>query len=134
MLIRISPSFSVAYSLRPRHLTRQAPPPIVSSRCVQFDPPQDPSSFIHRVGRTARMGREGQAIVYLLPEEDTYAEFLRLRKVPLLELPKTTGLAPVTENLRTAAAADRDVLEKATRAMVSFVRGYKEHQCKYIFR
>ena len=28
---------------------------------VQFDPPQDPSAFVHRVGRTARMGRSGNA-------------------------------------------------------------------------
>lgn len=26
---------------------------------VQFDPPQDPSYFVHRVGRTARAGKKG---------------------------------------------------------------------------
>ena len=36
--------------------------------------------------RTARMGRAGNALVYLLPHETSYVEFLRLRKVaPLSE-------------------------------------------------
>ena len=47
---------------------------------VQYDPPQDPSTFVHRVGRTARMGRTGKALVMLLPHETPYIDFLRLRK------------------------------------------------------
>jgi hypothetical protein len=53
------------------------------ARIVQYDPPQDPAAFVHRVGRTARMGRSGYALVYLLPTEVAYVELLRLRKVPL---------------------------------------------------
>ena len=48
---------------------------------LQLDPPQNPDAFVHRVGRTARMGRSGQALVLLLPHEASYVEFLRLRKV-----------------------------------------------------
>ena len=36
--------------------------------------------------------------------------------------------------VRRAAEDDRDVLEKGVRAFVSYVRGYREHVCKYIFR
>jgi len=36
--------------------------------------------------------------------------------------------------LRREAETDREAMEKATRAFVSFVRGYKEHQLRYIFR
>jgi hypothetical protein len=49
--------------------------------CLQVDPPQDPAAFVHRVGRTARAGRAGAALVFLTPAERTYVEFLRLRKV-----------------------------------------------------
>lgn len=33
---------------------------------VQFDLPQDPREYVHRVGRTARMGQLGQARASLL--------------------------------------------------------------------
>jgi len=36
--------------------------------------------------------------------------------------------------MQAEAVADRDVLEKGTRAFVSFVRGYREHVCRFIFR
>ncbi len=36
--------------------------------------------------------------------------------------------------LRREAETDREVMEAGTRAFVSYVRGYKEHHCKYIFR
>lgn len=39
---------------------------------VQIDPPQDPKCFAHRCGRTARLGKDGKAIVFLTPKEDTY--------------------------------------------------------------
>lgn len=32
---------------------------------VQVDPPQDPNQFVHRIGRTARVGRTGEAILLL---------------------------------------------------------------------
>lgn len=48
---------------------------------LQLDPPQSPDSVVHRVGRTARMGRQGNALMYLLPHETGYVDFLRVRKV-----------------------------------------------------
>lgn len=48
---------------------------------VQFDPPQDPDAFVHRCGRTARIGKAGKAIVFLQPHEDAYIDFLNIRKV-----------------------------------------------------
>ena len=50
---------------------------------IQFDPPKDPSVFVHRIGRTARAGKRGSAIVYLLPQEKPYVELVRGLSVPI---------------------------------------------------
>jgi ATP-dependent RNA helicase DDX55/SPB4 len=101
---------------------------------VQYDPPQNPEQFVHRVGRTARLGRQGKAIVLLQPSEDAYIEFLRIRKCPLTETSPRIGPLDVATLAKTLVREDRELIEKSSRAFVSYVRGYKEHQCNYIFR
>ncbi|KAJ2602616.1 ATP-dependent RNA helicase dbp7 [Coemansia sp. RSA 1286] len=44
---------------------------------IQFDPPADLASYLHRVGRTARLGRVGEAILFLLPSESGYLRLLQ---------------------------------------------------------
>lgn len=36
---------------------------------INFDIPQDPESYVHRIGRTGRAGRKGQAITLISPRE-----------------------------------------------------------------
>jgi len=48
---------------------------------IQFDPPDDPKDYIHRVGRTARgLNGKGQALLFLLPSEKRFLQFLRKQK------------------------------------------------------
>lgn len=49
---------------------------------IQFDPPDDPREYIHRVGRTAR-GRDGRgrALLLLMPEELGFLKYLKDAKV-----------------------------------------------------
>ncbi|XP_076901848.1 DEAD-box ATP-dependent RNA helicase 18-like [Bidens hawaiensis] len=101
---------------------------------VQYDPPQDPNVFIHRVGRTARLGRQGSAIVFLLPKEEAYVEFLRIKRIPIEESMFSEEALDVVPHLRAAAQKDRDVMEKGLRAFVSYIRAYKEHHCNFILR
>jgi ATP-dependent RNA helicase RhlE len=41
------------------------------SHVINFDIPSDPESYVHRIGRTARAGREGVAISFCDPKDDT---------------------------------------------------------------
>ncbi|PHT56040.1 hypothetical protein CQW23_04526 [Capsicum baccatum] len=101
---------------------------------IQYDPPQDDKMFIHRVGRTARLGRQGSAVVFLLPKEEAYVEFLRLKDVYLEEGECASDAPDIIDEIRAAAKKDRDVMEKGLRAFVSYIRAYKEHNCSYILR
>jgi len=103
---------------------------------VQYDAPQDPSFFIHRIGRTARMGALGSALLFLQPNEHTYIEFLQLRKVPLIELPNfiaTDIVNDILPSARERVKTDRDLFDKSQVAIVSYLRAYKEHKLNYIF-
>ena len=48
---------------------------------MQVDPPQDPNFYIHRVGRTARVGRKGSALLFLEPNELSFIDYLKLKNV-----------------------------------------------------
>ncbi len=52
---------------------------------VQYDPPDDPKEYIHRVGRTARAGTNGNALLILRPEELGFLRYLKQAKVSLNE-------------------------------------------------
>uniref|UniRef100_A0A0D3EHL6 ATP-dependent RNA helicase n=1 Tax=Brassica oleracea var. oleracea TaxID=109376 RepID=A0A0D3EHL6_BRAOL len=101
---------------------------------MQYDPPQDPRMFNHRVGRTARLGKEGRSIVFLLPEEEDYVEFLRRKGVSFQEKKCYQEASDVIPFIRSLAMKDRAVLDKGVEALVSFVCAYKLHHCSYIFR
>jgi ATP-dependent RNA helicase DeaD len=39
-------------------------------RVINFDIPYDPEAYVHRIGRTARAGRSGKAILFITPREE----------------------------------------------------------------
>ena len=54
---------------------------------IQFDPPSNLQGYIHRSGRTARMGRVGQTILFLTPTEMKYLELLKKNKFEFNQIP-----------------------------------------------
>lgn len=68
---------------------------------VQYDPPDDPREYIHRVGRTARgAGGQGRALLFLMPQEAGFLQFLKQAKIPLTEYKfSASKIASVQEQL-----------------------------------
>ncbi|KAL8714491.1 MAG: hypothetical protein Q9225_006567, partial [Loekoesia sp. 1 TL-2023] len=45
---------------------------------IEYDPPFSSDDHLHRIGRTARAGREGRAVIFLMPgPEEGYVDILR---------------------------------------------------------
>ncbi|CAN7993628.1 unnamed protein product [Ixodes hexagonus] len=102
---------------------------------LQFDAPKSSSSFIHRCGRTARMGHEGNAVLLLMPTEDSYLKFLELnQKVTLEKMDPPAIVNTVIEKVKKLAMKDRAIYEKSVRAFVSFIQAYRKHECYLLFR
>ena len=62
------------------------------SYVINYDLPEVPDNYVHRIGRTARAGREGEAIALCAPEE---GELLRqIQKLMKIDIPVASGAAP----------------------------------------
>ena len=59
---------------------------------INFDLPEVPDSYVHRIGRTARAGREGEAIAFCAPDEvDNLRQIQKLMKI---DIPVASGEPP----------------------------------------
>ncbi|KAJ8338629.1 hypothetical protein SKAU_G00354150 [Synaphobranchus kaupii] len=102
---------------------------------LQYDPPSSASAFVHRCGRTARIGNQGSALVFLLPMEESYVNFLSInQKCPLQRMSPVKDVVDVLPKVKALSLRDRAVFEKGMRAFVSYVQGYAKHECSLIFR
>ncbi|XP_053136067.1 ATP-dependent RNA helicase DDX55 [Hemicordylus capensis] len=102
---------------------------------LQYDPPSNASAFVHRCGRTARIGHLGSALVFLFPMEEAYVSFLAInQKCPMQEMKPQRTVADVLPKLKTLSLGDRAMYEKGMKAFVSHVQAYAKHECNLIFR
>lgn len=65
------------------------------SHVINFDVPQDTEPYVHRIGRTGRAGRKGDAILFIAPREKRmlYAiERATKQKIELFEMPTTEAI------------------------------------------
>jgi ATP-dependent RNA helicase RhlE len=78
---------------------------------INFELPNVPESYVHRIGRTARAGADGVALSFCNEEERAYLrdiERLTRLKVPVALTPAgIAGLAPVAEAERRSAPEPR---------------------------
>ncbi|XP_053728563.1 ATP-dependent RNA helicase DDX55 [Synchiropus splendidus] len=102
---------------------------------LQYDPPSSASAFVHRCGRTARIGQQGSALVFLLPMEESYVNFLSLnQRCPLQRKAGISDVVDVLPKVKAMALDDRAMFERGMRAFVSYVQAYGKHECSLIFR
>ncbi len=61
------------------------------SHVINYELPNLPESYVHRIGRTARAGATGQAIAFCAPDERLFLKDIEKtirQKVPVLDLPE----------------------------------------------
>ncbi|XP_011184773.2 probable ATP-dependent RNA helicase CG8611 [Zeugodacus cucurbitae] len=108
---------------------------------VQYSPPQKISDFVHRVGRTARAGQSGKALLLLTPSESQFVRFLEDQRIRISQVDMDNYLKTLNENddeantIQEAAsnlqhkcqeliADDKEMHNKACKAFVSWTKFY----------
>jgi ATP-dependent RNA helicase DeaD len=59
------------------------------SHVINFDIPDDPENYLHRIGRTGRMGKDGVAYLFVCPDQGeplTSIEMLINKTIPVMHL------------------------------------------------
>ena len=126
---------------------------------VQYNPPTTTADYVHRVGRTARIGTKGSSLILVLPSEADFIKELERNNMPMVEMTaervleklyanaepskKTGGLPHTMEeaatdlqmNFENAIANDKGLHELASQAYVSLIRSYASYprEVRHIF-
>jgi len=94
------------------------------SHVINYDIPYDAEAYIHRIGRTGRAGREGNAILFVAPRERRMLNVIEKaarQKIEALELPTTE----IVNNKRIADFKQR-ISDTLATDELAFMRGLVE--------
>ena len=102
---------------------------------VQYDPPDDPKTYIHRVGRTARgVDQKGQALLVLRTNELMFLKYLKQAKVPVNEFEFAwSKIKNVQSQLEELVGKNHFLNIRARDAFKSYVRSYAANKLKDCF-
>lgn len=103
---------------------------------VQFDPPDDPRDYIHRVGRTARgTSGKGKSLMFLTPSELGFLRYLKAANVPLNEYEfPTNKIANVQSQLTKLIKSNFWLHQSAKDGYRSYLQAYSSHHLKTVYQ
>ncbi|KAF9586723.1 ATP-dependent RNA helicase dbp4 [Lunasporangiospora selenospora] len=106
---------------------------------IQLDCPEDPETYIHRVGRTARYEASGQAMLMLCPSEEAgMVKALERVRVPIQEVKlkqdaKDVKKEPIQKQMQRLCFNDPEVKYLGQKAFISYMRSVYLQKDKTIF-
>ncbi|KAI9828831.1 MAG: ATP-dependent RNA helicase [Sarea resinae] len=102
---------------------------------VQFDPPDDPRDYIHRVGRTARGSNgKGRSLMFLQPSEVGFLAHLKEARVPVVEFEfPAKRIVNVQSQLEKLIGQNYYLNKSAKDGYRSYLQAYASHSLRSIF-
>ena len=124
---------------------------------LQYDPPCETTDYVHRIGRTARKGEQGNALIFLLPSEAQYISLLFSHTLYPEQVSLQSLFVEITKHITGASkfknkeemsavilqrriervvSSNKLLLHASRQAYRSFIRAYATHSAdaKNIFR
>lgn len=103
---------------------------------IQFDPPDDPRDYIHRVGRTARgTSGKGKSLMFLTPSELGFLRYLKAANVPLNEYEfPANKIANVQSQLTKLIKSNYWLHLLAKDGYRAYLQAYAAHHLKTVYQ
>ncbi|KAJ5871422.1 uncharacterized protein N7529_003775 [Penicillium soppii] len=102
---------------------------------IQFDPPDDPRDYIHRVGRTARGAEgKGRSLMFLQPSEVGFLKHLKEARVPVVEFEfPASKIVNVQSQLEKLIGQNYYLNKSAKDGYRSYLQAYASHSLRTVF-
>ncbi|KAJ5125449.1 ATP-dependent RNA helicase has1 [Penicillium atrosanguineum] len=102
---------------------------------IQFDPPDDPRDYIHRVGRTARGSNgKGRSLMFLQPSEVGFLKHLKEARVPVVEFEfPLSKIVNVQSQLEKLIGQNYYLNKSAKDGYRSYLQAYASHSLRSVF-
>lgn len=102
---------------------------------VQFDPPDDPRDYIHRVGRTARgSNAKGRSLMFLQPSEVGFLSHLKAARVPVVEFEfPSNKISNIQSQLEKLIGKNYYLNQSAKDGYRSYLHAYASHSLRSVF-
>ncbi|PIG82989.1 ATP-dependent RNA helicase dbp4 [Aspergillus arachidicola] len=103
---------------------------------IQMDCPEDADTYIHRVGRTARYERDGRAVLFLDPSEESgMLKRLEQKKVPIERINiKANKQQSIKDQLQNMCFKDPELKYLGQKAFISYVKSVYIQKDKEVFK
>ncbi|KAL6450321.1 DBP4 ATP-dependent RNA helicase DBP4 [Candida maltosa Xu316] len=103
---------------------------------VQVDCPEDAATYVHRVGRSARFGRQGKSLLMLLPsEEEGMLKRLQIHKIePKMMNIKQKSKKSIRPQLQSLCFKDPIMKNLGQRAFIAYFKSVHIQKDKDIFK
>ncbi|CAO3627883.1 unnamed protein product [Mucor hiemalis] len=92
-------------------------------RIIQYDVPTDLKDYVHRVGRTARLGKAGEATLFLLPSEMDYLDILKAQDL----FPESINMETILKNIAQHGDDYQSPAQELQNTMESYIVSDENH-------
>ncbi|KAJ4377258.1 ATP-dependent RNA helicase [Neocucurbitaria cava] len=100
---------------------------------IQYDPPDSPREYVHRVGRTARgINGKGRSVLFLQPSEISFLTHLKAARVPTVEY-ECPKLLNIQSHLEKLVSSNYYLNKSAKDAFRSYLHAYASHSSRSVF-
>ncbi|KAI5955151.1 DBP4 [Candida jiufengensis] len=102
---------------------------------IQMDCPEDVATYVHRVGRSARFGRQGKSLLMLLPSEKEFLNKLEQNKIaPKLMNIKEKSKKSIRPQLQSLCFKDPIIKNLGQRAFIAYFKSIYIQKDKDVFK